>query len=164
VSSNGGDVLYISAGLVLFLFWLVLSGHYTPFLVVAGGLTAIATVAIAKRMRVLDIEGFPMKFAPGAITYWPWLMKEIWQSGLNVTRIILSPSLPISPRFVNVHASQRTSVGVATYANSITLTPGTVAAGVNGHELLVHALTKDIADDLLSGRMDKRVKQFEGEA
>jgi multicomponent Na+:H+ antiporter subunit E len=155
-------VLYISAGITLFLFWLVLSGHYTPFMVGAGLLTSVATVAVSERLRVLDNEGHPIRFAPGAVTYWPWLAKEIWKAGISVTKVILSPSLSISPSFLNLHASQRTLVGVATYANSITLTPGTITAGVKGHDLLVHALTKEAAEDLQSGRMNERVKHFEG--
>jgi multicomponent Na+:H+ antiporter subunit E len=61
-----------------------------------------------------------------------------------------------------VRASQRTSVGVATYANSITLTPGTITVEVNGNELTVHALVGEGALDLEGGGMDRRVSQFEG--
>ena len=42
-----------------------------------------------------------------------------------------------------VMASQKTSVGIATYANSITLTPGTITTGVKGNVLTVHALVRD---------------------
>jgi multicomponent Na+:H+ antiporter subunit E len=63
-----------------------------------------------------------------------------------------------------VRASQKTAVGVATYANSITLTPGTITVGVNGNELVVHALVVDGALDLEGGGMDRRVSRFEGSA
>jgi multicomponent Na+:H+ antiporter subunit E len=63
-----------------------------------------------------------------------------------------------------VKASQRTSLGVVTYANSITLTPGTVTTGVNGHVLTVHALVREGAINLEGGAMDARVAQFEGRA
>jgi multicomponent Na+:H+ antiporter subunit E len=53
-------------------------------------------------------------------------------------------------------------VGVATYANSITLTPGTISVDVREGEILVHALTKEGAAGLLSGEMDRRVTRFEG--
>jgi multicomponent Na+:H+ antiporter subunit E len=52
--------------------------------------------------------------------------------------------------------------GIATYANSITLTPGTITVGVSGRELTVHALVREGALDLESGGMDRRVSQFEG--
>ena len=63
-----------------------------------------------------------------------------------------------------VRASQKTAAGVATYANSITLTPGTVTVGVNGRDLTVHALVREGALDLEGGGMDRRVSQFEGTA
>jgi multicomponent Na+:H+ antiporter subunit E len=51
---------------------------------------------------------------------------------------------------------------VVTYANSITLTPGTITVALDGHELTVHALTRDGALDLETGAMDRRVTRFEG--
>jgi multicomponent Na+:H+ antiporter subunit E len=49
-----------------------------------------------------------------------------------------------------------------TYANSITLTPGTISVDVKRDEILVHALTRDGAEGLLAGEMDRRVTRFEG--
>jgi multicomponent Na+:H+ antiporter subunit E len=63
-----------------------------------------------------------------------------------------------------VRASQRTSAGLATYGNSITLTPGTLTVGLEDTELVVHALTLEGALDLESGRMDRRISRFEGAA
>ncbi len=115
-------------------------------------------------MSVADAEGHPIHLILGALTYFPWLAWEIAKSAWAVTKIVVNPSLPISPTMTVVKASQRTPVGVNIYANSITLTPGTITVGVNGGELTVHALVKDGADDLQSGGMDRRVTQFEGTA
>ncbi|KRR29038.1 hypothetical protein CQ13_17970 [Bradyrhizobium retamae] len=148
----------------LFAFWLVLSGHYTLMLVVAGGASAVLCVLAMIRIRVADAEAHPIELLWGAVTYFPWLLREIAKSAWAVTKIILHPSLPISPTMTVVRASQRTSAGVATYANSITLTPGTITVGVNGNELVVHALVNEGALDLEGGAMDRRVSQFEGAA
>ncbi|ANV99511.1 hypothetical protein LMTR13_04280 [Bradyrhizobium icense] len=148
----------------LFAFWLVLSGHYTPMLVAAGAVSAVLCVLAMIRGRVADAEGFPIELLSGAVTYFPWLLREIAKSAWAVTKIILHPNLPISPTMTVVRASQRTSTGVATYANSITLTPGTITVGVNGSELTVHALVSEGALDLEGGAMDRRVSQFEGRA
>ena len=155
---------YISLAGFLFAFWLALSGHYTPFLVASGGIIAALCVLAAIRMRVADAEGHPIELLRGAITYYPWLIVEIAKSGWGVTKIIMHPRLPISPTMTVVRASQKTSVGRATYANSITLTPGTMTVGVNGKDLTVHALVKDGALDLEEGRMDRRVSRLEGTA
>ena len=153
---------YVSLAGFLFAFWIVLSGHYTPVLVGVGAASAVLCVLAAIRMRVADAEGHPVELLWGAITYYPWLIIEIAKSAWGVTKIILQPSLPISPTMTVVRASQKTNAGVATYANSITLTPGTITVGVNGKDLTVHALVKDGALDLEQGTMDRRVSRFEG--
>jgi len=155
---------YLSLTAVLFAFWLVLSGHYTPMLVGAGLLSAVICVLAAIRMRAADAEGHPIELFRGAITYIPWLIAEIAKSGWAVTKVILHPRLPISPTMTVVAASQQTRAGVATYANSITLTPGTITVAVDGNEFTVHALVNDGARDLEAGGMDRRVSQFEGTA
>lgn len=155
---------YVSLAGFLFAFWIVLSGHYTPILVTAGAVSAVLCVLAAIRMRVADAEGHPVGLLWGAITYYPWLAVEIVKSAWSVTKVILHPGLPISPTMTVVRAGQRTTAGVATYANSITLTPGTITVGVNGNDLTVHALVRDGALDLEAGGMDRRVSQFEGTA
>ncbi len=154
-------MLYGSIGLVLFCFWLVLSGIYTVITVPAGILSVIGVVALAHRMGIADDEGHPIHLSLGALTYWPWLMLEIAKSAWDVTKIILHPKLPISPTLIRIRASQRSAVGLATYANSITLTPGTITARVSGDEFLVHAVVRGGAEDLAKGTMDQRVKKFE---
>jgi multicomponent Na+:H+ antiporter subunit E len=152
----------VSLTVILFLFWLTLSGHYTLFLLAAGAGSAVLCVAVAARLRIADGEGHPIHFGWGALTYFPWLLWEIAKSGWAVTKLILHPRLPISPTMTKVIASQKTTVGIATYANSITLTPGTITTGVKGNLLTVHALVRDGAADLEGGGMDARVSQFEG--
>jgi multicomponent Na+:H+ antiporter subunit E len=155
---------YVSLTAFLFAFWLVLSGHYTTLLVTAGLVCSVLTVLAANRMRVADREGHPIELFRGAVTYFPWLLWEIAKSGWAVTKTILDPRLPISPTMTVVAASQRTLAGRATYANSITLTPGTITVAVDGDRLTVHALVLDGAVDLEVGQMDRRVSQFEGQA
>jgi multicomponent Na+:H+ antiporter subunit E len=153
---------WVSLAVVLFLFWLALSGHYTPFLMAAGAASAILCAIVAARLRIADAEGHAIHLAWSALTYFPWLAWEIAKSAWAVTKLILHPGLPISPTMTKVVASQRTTVGVATYANSITLTPGTITTDVKGNQLTVHALVRDGAMDLEGGGMDARVTQFEG--
>ena len=145
-------------------FWLALSGHYTPFLMSVGAGCVFLTVALAYRMHIIDEEGQPLELIMAAPTYWLWLFVEIAKSAWTVTWIILDPRLPISPTFTKVRARQKTAAGIATYANSITLTPGTITTGVKGDILTVHAIVTDGADDVEAGGMDRRVSEFEGTA
>ena len=154
----------LSAIVVLFLFWLLLSGYFEPFLLAAGVGSSVAVVWLAHRMNVIDQEGHPVRLGWRALTYWPWLFKEIAKSAWDVSRIILNPRLPISPQLVRVKTTQKTTVGVVTYANSITLTPGTISVEVQQGEILVHALTAEGAAGLAAGDMDRRVTRFEDAA
>ena len=162
MNRESGMIRALSLGLVLFIFWLGLSGHYTPFLVAVGLACVCLCVYAAHRMGIIDIEGHPIGMIVRAPAYWVWLWWEIAKSSWGVTRIILDRRLPVSPTFTRVRASQRTSPGRATYANSITLTPGTITTGVEGNELTVHALVREGARDLEEGAMDRRVQKFEG--
>jgi multicomponent Na+:H+ antiporter subunit E len=74
----------------------------------------------------------------------------------------LSPSLPISPTIIHVRASQKSDLGKVIYGNSITLTPGTVAIDIDGDKIEVHALTREAAQALRDGDMDRRVTRLEG--
>ncbi len=154
----------LSLVVVLYVFWLLLSGVFTPFLMAVGAAAAVGVMLLARRMEVVDHEGHPFRLSWRLIGYWPWLFKEIAKSGWDVAKIIVDPRLPISPTLVRAPTSQKSVVGVVTYANSITLTPGTISVEVRKGEILVHALTREGADGLLEGEMDRRVTQFEGRA
>ena len=146
----------------LFAFWLLLSGIFTPFLVLSGLAAAVGVAALAWRMEVVDREGHPIHLMPGALAYWPWLVKEIVKSGWQVARIVLDPRLPISPTLVRFSPSQSTVVGLVTHANSITLTPGTLTIEAEREAFLVHALTRGGAAGLAGSEMDRRVTRLEG--
>lgn len=152
----------ISAFLALYLFWLVLSGYFTAFLMSAGAASAAAVVWFAHRMDVIDAEGHPVHLGWRILTYWAWLSKEIVKSAWDVSRIIVDPRLPISPTLVTFSPTQRTTVGLVVHANSITLTPGTITIEASAGEFLVHALTRAGAEGVTTGDMDRRVSACEG--
>lgn len=154
--------LSVAAG--LFVFWLLLSGHYTLFLVAAGVGSAIAVALFAWRMEVVDREGHPVHLTLGVLTYWPWLLKEIAKAGWDVSKIILNPKLPISPTLVRFRPSQRSVVGLVVHANSITLTPGTVTVEADRGSFLVHAVTRSGAEGVVDSEMDRRVSRLEEDA
>ena len=147
---------------VLSVFWVLLSGMFTPFLLAAGLGAALATALLARRMEIADREGLPLHLTLAALTYWPWLVKEILKSGWQVARIVLDPRLPVSPTLVRFKPSQQSTLGLVTHANSITLTPGTVTVEADHDEFLVHALTREGAEGLEGSEMDRRVSRFEG--
>ena len=151
-----------SALVVLYLFWLMLSGYFEAFFLAAGAASAAVVVLVARRMQVVDGEGHPINLGARAVlSYWPWLTWEIVKSGWNVSRCILDPRLPVSPAITRFQPSQKTDVGLVIHANSITLTPGTITVEAGRDEFLVHALTREAAASLAGSEMDRRVARLE---
>ena len=151
----------IGLGIALFGLWLLLSGIYTPLLIILGIGSSALVAWIAHRMNVTDHEGFPIHFTWKAITYWPWLFWEIIKANLAVSRVILKKEISIEPTLLRIPANQKSELGQVTYANSITLTPGTVSIAVGEGMIDVHALTQEAADDLKTGRMNERASRLE---
>lgn len=152
---------YAVAALAFFAFWVVMSGYFTPFLIGAGVGCSIAVALFSRRLRVVDPETHPSRSLSLMLRYWPWLAWEIAKSAWDVTRLIVSPRLPISPTMIRVRPTQQSDVGRVIYANSITLTPGTITVLAEDGEFLVHAITQAGADGVASGDMDRRVTAFE---
>lgn len=157
-------VLTISLAAGLLGLWLVLSGHYTALLVTFGVACATLVAWLARRMGIADDEGVPLHLLPGLIAYVPWLVWEIFLSNVAVARVVLSPRLPVSPTLVHYRASQKSDIGRVLFANSITLTPGTVTTGVDGDDFQIHALMWSSVDGVEEGEMDHRVCRVEGSA
>ena len=153
----------ISLGVVLAVVWLLLSGHFEPLILMLGLASCAVVLAITKRMDLVDHEGHPIHLTRRAVGYWLWLGWEIIKANIDVARRVLAPRMAINPTMVRLASSQKSDLGLVIYANSITLTPGTVSVDVEPGEILVHALSRDAARELEIGEMDRRVSQVEGE-
>ncbi len=154
----------VSLGLVLFATWLLLSGYFEPLLLAFGVASCLAVVWIAHRMDVIDREGHPIHLGPRALVYWIWLVAEIIKANIDVAKRIVDAKLPIQPNLFWTKASQKSELGQVIYANSITLTPGTISMRVTGGSILVHALTREAAEGVEQGDMDRRVSALESGA
>ena len=141
--------------------WLMLSGHYDPLLISLGTLSAVSVTLISLRMGIVDAEGQPMALLPGLVRYAPWLAKEIISSCLDVALRIIRPQLSIEPSIIRVPTDPKTAPGRAAYANSITLTPGTISLEVLEEEIEVHALSAASATELQTGEMGRRSRRLE---
>lgn len=147
---------------ILSVLWLLLSGHFfDPLLLVLGAVSVVFVVFIAHRMDVVDHEGHPIHLSHRALRYFPWLLWEIVKANIDVAKVILRRRMPLSLQVFTTDGSQRSELGLTIYANSITLTPGTVTIAVDGERLSVHALTAAAADGVIAGEMDRRVAGLE---
>ena len=154
----------IVKALLLFVFyfviWLLLSGHYDPLLLTLGVLSCITCLYVTWKAKFIDEEGLPLHLLIRLPIYTVWLFKEIIKANIDTAKIIILNNP--DPQNFRVKSSQKTEAGKVTYANSITLTPGTVTTVLDGDILEVHALSSDMADDVKSGAMDKKVSWLEG--
>lgn len=144
---------------VLIVTWLLMSGHYEPLIIGFGVVSCIAIILIVRRMDIVDKEGFPLRRILYIPLYWLWLIWEIIKANWDVAKRCVMPGSTIDPLVITVPSTQKTDLGVATYANSITLTPGTISMRTYSNEIEVHALTKEAAEGVETGEMDRRVTQ-----
>lgn len=154
---------FIRLVIALVIVWLLLSGMFLPLQLSFGALSIILVCFLSLKMDVLLHRGQPLYFRiRAALLSWFWLMGEILKSNVAVAREILNPSLTIDPVLKAIPVKQKTELGRVAYANSITLTPGTVAIDfVADDRVLVHALHKAELDQLESGTMGERVCRLE---
>ena len=145
--------------IVLFGFWLLMSGYYTPLILSLGVISCLLCVYLTIKGKFLDNETLPIYFFPRLIQYTLWLIKEILKSNIQTAKVIIMKSE--EPELFSVKATQKTNEGKVTYANSITLTPGTVTTQIKDNVFEVHALTKGFGDDVRSSEMDRMVTWLE---
>lgn len=146
----------------LFLLWLLLSGHYTVLVTSLGVASCVGVAVLANRLGVLEPDGRSFAFAFRLLLYLPWLIKEVVLSNIEVARLIWHRRLPIRPQVVRTRASQRTPLGLAAFANSITLTPGTLTIDADEPAVIVvHAIGDVTAEGLQTGEMDRRTAALE---
>lgn len=124
--------------------------------------SCLLVTALVHRMDRIDGSPTNWGLAGRSLFYVPWLLLEILKSNLHVTRLILDPSLPIRPQLISGPASQKSELGQVIYANSITLTPGTVTLDLRDGQVLVHAISEVTASGITDGEMNRKVAALEG--
>jgi len=133
-------------GITLVGYWLTLSGYFQPLLLTFGAISIAVTLFLVSRMKILDAETAPYLSVPQTLIYFVWLFKEIVKANVQVVRAVLSPNLEVSPTLVKVPSDRATDIGKVMFANSITLTPGTVSVDIEEDHILVHALLSEMSD------------------
>lgn len=147
---------------VLCVFWLLLSGHYTVLMLgLAAGSIALV-LWMARRMDIVDHEGRPLGLSAHAPLFWAWLGWQMLLSSWDVSRRIWTGRPEVRPVFGRIDATGMSDVVRVTYANAVTLTPGTLSVAVHDDALEIHALDEGLIRDLRSGAMARRARRMEG--
>ncbi len=142
--------------------WLLLSGIYKSLTVGLGVFSTLFVIFILNRMNSIDGDRVEVHLKPlEFLKYQGWLLGEIAKSNWAVTRIILAPSMPIKQHMFSVPYTQNSDLGQVIFANSITLTPGTVSVETEPGQFLVHAVAYSADDKDAIADMDRRVTACE---
>lgn len=146
--------------LFLAVFWIALSGHFEPLLLVLGVLSVTLVILCLRRMDCADRE--PGRLIPGLrlLGYWSWLMGCVVRSNIDLARRIWHPALPIQRNWSRLDTQVSTPMEKTLYANSITLTPGTLTTDVRDDHFMVHSLSQDSIDELRTGEMERRIRRL----
>jgi len=146
---------FIGLLIALVTFWWSMSGLAKPLILGLGAASIIVTMITAFRLEVVTRESTPYLRLPVFFGYWIWLVGEIVKANVRVIRACVSADLDINPALVKVKTTCRSDLAKTIFANSITLTPGTVTLAVEGEKLLVHALYEEDAEPSAFEKMDR---------
>ncbi len=145
---------------VLAVFWLLLSGHFTALLLMLGAVSVLLVIWLIRRMDRVD--GEPVRVWPtfGLAGYLLWLLWSVIKANVDLALRVWNPKLPIRPVWDRLDTSVETPVEKTLYANSITLTPGTLTTDVHEDHFMIHAVSQEGLDELREGEMERRVRKL----
>ncbi|NWG01265.1 MAG: Na+/H+ antiporter subunit E [Syntrophaceae bacterium] len=157
-------MVFLITFIILYPFWIQLSGILDLFHL-STGVFACALVSYVshdllfskKRVTFGHISTL-FRF----IRYLPWLILQIVLANLHVAYLVLHPRMKalIDPHIIRFKVKLQTDIGLTTFGNSITLTPGTITVLIHNGSFYVHAIDQKVADDLLRGEMEDRIVQI----
>jgi len=152
----------VGTAIFLMALWLLLSGVYKPLVIGLGAVSVLLVTYVIHRMDSVDGDRVEIHLRPIAfVGYVLWLLKEIAKSNWAVTKIVLAPRMPMQQHLFSVPFTQKSDLGQVIYANSITLTPGTLTVETELGYFLVHAVSYDDSDMAALADMDARVSATE---
>ncbi len=147
----------------LTIFWLFLSGYLSPLLLSFGVLSIALVLYLLYRMEAVDKEHQQFGTWLQIIRYLPWLFGQILSSSIRVTKLVWGSPDKVTPALAKFNVGSVPLVRRTLYANSITLTPGTLSVDLIDGELTVHALEKASIDELKEGYMERKITSIWGE-
>ena len=155
-------VRVIGTAILMMALWLLMSGIYKPLIIGFGVISVVLTLWITRTMDKIDDDGVQLRLGIISTTiYFGWLMVEIVKANWAVIKIVLSPKMAINQNIFRINYSQKTDLGQVIFANSITLTPGTITVETEPGKFLVHALSYSDGDPEALADMDAHVSAIE---
>jgi multicomponent Na+:H+ antiporter subunit E len=152
----------VRAAPLLVVFWAVLSGHYSPLFLILGVVSVALVIWVSWRAGLTGRDSVEWSVSPRLPLYLLWLGKEVLVSSFALARTVWAPRPTLRPVVDTTNAHGTSLVSQVVYANSITLTPGTLSLDVNDEDIEVHSLSAQDIKALHRGDMLERVRRLEG--
>ncbi len=144
---------------ILIIFWILISGHFDPWHFGLGIVSCALVSYISHDLLFKDIrsKGKAKEFI-NFLFYIPWLIYQIILANIHVAYLALHPRMKekIDPRIIKFPTKLKKDIAKVTFANSITLTPGTITVLIEDNNFYVHAIDRFVAE-ALPGDMEKKV-------
>ena len=150
---------HIYTFLIMFGFWILLSGKFDLFHLTLGILSSALVALLSTDILMHDTrKNDRLAIAFRLLSYIPWLLYQIVLSTLHVTFLALHPKMKdqIDPTIVTFKTKLQGSIAQVALANSITLTPGTITIRIEDGVFYVHAISRKAAAGL-PGEMEERL-------
>ncbi len=147
--------------LLLSVFWLMISANDSGQLLFLGFLSVLLVMLITHRMKLVDKESLPMHLITRIGPLYYWLIKEIISGSIYVLKKIILRDKAYTPKIVTIDLDFKHELSEVIFANSLTLTPGTLSLRFNHKSIHVHALTEELADELTGGELIRKIKRLE---
>ena len=151
---------YLRSALVVAAVWLLLSGHYTMLILSLGVVSVLIVTWFLWRMDRVDGELGVLPIRPRLLYYLLWLMWQVVLSNIDLVRRIWDPALPIRPTWQRLDIKVTSTLAKTLYANSITLTPGTLTTDVGEDHFMVHSLSPEGIEELRKGEMERQIQRL----
>ncbi|MBI9082247.1 MAG: Na+/H+ antiporter subunit E [Desulfobacterales bacterium] len=152
--------------LVSFATWIVLSGKFDPFHLSLGGISCFIVAWFSGDM-LFSPTG--LKTLPGVwirfILYIPWLIYQIFVANMHVMKLVFHPRMMalIDPKIIRFKSRLTSDMALFVFANSITLTPGTITVFVSVTGIFTVHVIDEPSGSALPGEMEERVAKIFGE-
>ncbi|MHC1593043.1 MAG: Na+/H+ antiporter subunit E [Methermicoccaceae archaeon] len=141
----------VATFILMYFFWLLNSGRDELFYL-SLGLVCAAFVSLLFEKHFVPLQSpiSSTKTFVRFLLYVPWLLWQIVLANWDVAKRAISPSMPIDPKIIAIDSQLKGVLARVTFANSITLTPGTITVDIDDDgTFYVHAIAEEPAQSLL---------------
>ena len=141
----------IATFITMLLFWVMLSGMFDAFHFSLGVICCLLVTLFSHELLFYGEKKRSWILGTlGVARYFPWLFWQIILANLEVAYIVLHPRMLdlIDPCLICFKTRLKRPIARVAFAQSITLTPGTITVSIDDDQFTVYALTRSAAANM----------------